>query len=179
MTEIFFDKIRLYKNFLNEDELRTLNDYANNTPEEIWNQSNMHGQDWVGKVLVVTDQNVQNTLDGITNKIKNLFEDGWYLNFMNRIQRFNTNLEPIGLHRDVDGYGKIKYGCVLYLNDNYDGGEICYPDFNFEFKPIKGCMVIHPGDLSHYVNPITNGSNRYIITNFVHHETKDSFNFKE
>ena len=51
-------------------------------------------------------------------------------------------------------------GGLLYINDNYDGGELTYPNLNYEYKPAAGSFVMHLGmdeDYLHGVNEIKNG----------------------
>lgn len=58
------------------------------------------------------------------------------------------------------------FGVVLYLNDNYTGGEIHYPDLDIEYKPKAGDLVVHYAGLLHGVKPVFGGT-RYIFTSFV------------
>jgi hypothetical protein len=76
------------------------------------------------------------------------------------------------VHHDDDPYRldvTTRYGFVLYLNDDYTGGEIYYPKLNIEYKPKVGDLVIHPGseEYSHGVRDIVSGE-RYNITLFAH-----------
>lgn len=68
----------------------------------------------------------------------------------------------------VDGPGEIvekgrvirTVGGLLYFNDNYDGGELTYPNLNYEYKPKAGSFVMHMGmhdDYLHGVNEVKNG----------------------
>lgn len=60
------------------------------------------------------------------------------------------------------------HGMVLYINDDYEGGEIHYPGLKIAIKPEAGSLVIHPGSAAyaHGVAPVTAG-NRYASTAFV------------
>jgi hypothetical protein len=95
-----------------------------------------------------------------------------------RVQRWETNT-GMSLHRD-DGYGDfpdqvgIKWGIVIYLNDEYEGGKIEYPDQGIAFKPKMGSMLIHRGDIPHQVQVVTSGD-RYYITGFAYGD--DSLEF--
>ena len=95
-----------------------------------------------------------------------------------RVQRWDTNT-GMSLHRD-DGYGQraeqvgIKWGIVIYLNDEYEGGHIDYPDQGIAFKPKVGSMLVHRGDIPHQVQVVTSGS-RYYITGFAYGD--DSLEF--
>lgn len=53
---------------------------------------------------------------------------------------FGTNV-----HSDNHiGAEKVQLTTVIYLNDEYDGGEIYFPEIGFENKPKKGQAVIFP-----------------------------------
>ena len=95
-----------------------------------------------------------------------------------RVQRWETN-SGMDLHRD-DAYGErpdqvgIKWGIVIYLNDEYEGGNIEYPDQGIAFKPKVGSMLVHRGDIPHKVQVVTSGD-RYYITGFAYGD--DSLEF--
>lgn len=56
---------------------------------------------------------------------------------------------------------------VMYFNDDYNGGEICFKYFNIEYKPKQGdCIVFCSAfPYMHSVNPITSGT-RYAAVNW-------------
>jgi len=56
---------------------------------------------------------------------------------------------------------------VFYLNDNYQGGTIYFPNQNIEIKPERNTLLIFPGTLQylHAVRKITSGV-RYTVTAF-------------
>jgi hypothetical protein len=89
---------------------------------------------------------------------------------MNNIHRF---LEGDGMSEHSDrgpsthGNGDISHGFVLYLNDEYSGGEIYYPNLNIEIKSLAGSLVVHPSDVlhTHGVRKVSRGS-RYTMTMF-------------
>jgi len=41
---------------------------------------------------------------------------------------------------------KAKYSAIFYLNDDYEGGEIYFPNLNINYKPVKGSFVWFPND---------------------------------
>lgn len=53
---------------------------------------------------------------------------------------------------------------LLYLNDDYEGGEISFPAHDLTLKPSPGDLLIFPGNKSfkHVVDPIISG-HRYAI----------------
>jgi len=71
-----------------------------------------------------------------------------------------------GLHIDSHpGSEHIMYSTVVYLNDDYDGGEIYFPNQSLEIKPSAGDMVLFPSgghEYFHGVRPVISGK-RYTI----------------
>ena len=82
--------------------------------------------------------------------------------------------EELGYHTDayggVDGYGVIGYSALLYLTNDYDGGEICFYDGNTPtaYKPEEGTLVYFKGDENypHSVNKVLGGERANIILFF-------------
>lgn len=87
---------------------------------------------------------------------------------------------PVGFfqgphHDDMKSYLKDEenihkhrmFGSVIYLNDDFDGGETFYPQHNLFIKPKTGTLVVHPGteDHIHGVTEIKNNT-RYTIASF-------------
>jgi hypothetical protein len=59
-----------------------------------------------------------------------------------------------------------EFGAVVYLNDDYEGGEINFPTLNLSIKPTKGSLLYWPGYLPHSVSPVTSGT-RYTLPIFL------------
>lgn len=90
----------------------------------------------------------------ITSKSRELFQECLYPDYTDLVYW------PTGLKMDVhadsvwlDGTpAKFPYrycAGVCYLNDNYDGGETYFPNFNQESKPKKGKVVLFPSSLEY------------------------------
>jgi len=49
---------------------------------------------------------------------------------------------------------------VIYWNDDFEGGEVYYPDHDIELTIEPGMAVVHPGDINylHGVKPIISGT---------------------
>lgn len=68
------------------------------------------------------------------------------------------------LHRDVTDESEV-VSTVIYLNDEYEGGEISFPEVGdgYTYKPEKYELVYFPTPYLHGVNTVTSGT-KYIIT---------------
>jgi predicted 2-oxoglutarate/Fe(II)-dependent dioxygenase YbiX len=55
---------------------------------------------------------------------------------------------------------------VLFLNDDFEGGDFIFPDFNVRVRPKPGMMVCFPSNhhYTHGVEPVTRGHRYSIVT---------------
>ena len=62
------------------------------------------------------------------------------------------------------------YSGIIYLNDDYDGGQTYFPNFDYEIQPKTGRMGTFFADLEHThgVRDIENGERKTIITFWCH-----------
>ncbi len=58
---------------------------------------------------------------------------------------------------------------LVYLNDNYEGGNITFPNSKVSLKPEAGSMIFFPSNFLyvHQIEPITNGI-KYSLPNWYH-----------
>jgi hypothetical protein len=70
-------------------------------------------------------------------------------------------------HVDEVPHAHRLWGSVIYLNDDYDGGETYYPNLGVSVKPRSGMAVVHRGDSHHLhgVSKVENGE-RFTIATF-------------
>ena len=74
----------------------------------------------------------------------------------------NTNMDGSPSAFEIN-----KYVSLIYLNDDYEGGNIYFPDHGIELKPAAGTLVTFPGGMEniHGVSEVTGGV-RYTIMAF-------------
>ena len=68
------------------------------------------------------------------------------------------------VHRDVEDDSEV-VSTVIYLNDEYTGGELSFPEIDggYTYIPEKYELIHFPTPYLHGVNPVKSGK-RYIIT---------------
>ena len=76
--------------------------------------------------------------------------------YKTHIARFE---EGRGMHKHFDSTKPNDIATLIYLNDDYTGGEVFFPDHGISIKPEPGDLVCFPDtpDFVHGVNPITSG----------------------
>jgi hypothetical protein len=50
-----------------------------------------------------------------------------------------------------------RYGMIIYFNDDYELGDICYPEYDFSYKPKAGDLVMHDARNIHAVRKVKSG----------------------
>jgi hypothetical protein len=55
---------------------------------------------------------------------------------------------------------------ICYLNEDYTGGELEFPNFNVKIKPKKGSLLLFPSNYaySHVAHPVTEGQKYALVT---------------
>lgn len=73
------------------------------------------------------------------------------------------------IHYDASTQHGRHISCVLYLNDDYEGGEIEFPAFNIKIKPQKGMLILFPSNYAyrHIAHPVTSGT-KYAMVTWLH-----------
>jgi hypothetical protein len=164
-AEFIDEEICLVKSFLPQDVLDKLLSIVTAADPTDWDQyiQAQSGQ-WASNVLKFEDK-VGETLSSL---VEAMFKDQPYKLSCNLIRRSRVGQ---GLLEHYDGQHETtcKYGVVVYLNDDYTGGEIYYPNRQKEYKPIQNSVVIHSADkeYTHGVRTVKEGT-RYFVTFFIH-----------
>jgi hypothetical protein len=66
---------------------------------------------------------------------------------------------------------------LVYINSEFEGGELVFPQYDLRIKPKAGDMLMFPSghQYSHYVTPVTGGTRWYFSTFLVEPKTKMLF----
>lgn len=95
---------------------------------------------------------------------RNLDKDNYNLNLDSvTIKAWNEG-QAMGPHFDgQDGNKDLAFSLVAYVNDDYEGGEISFPNHNITVKPKAGSLIMFPSQepYIHEVKPIVSGT-RYM-----------------
>ena len=66
-------------------------------------------------------------------------------------------------HVDTDAQKHQHIVCMYYINDDYDGGEIVFPDYNLTIKPKSNSLIMFPGN-ENYVHGVLEVSEGFRYT---------------
>lgn len=64
-----------------------------------------------------------------------------------------------GMHEHFDASRPNDIATLIYINDDYDGGEIYFPEYDISHKPKMGDLLMFPDNprYIHGVKPVLNG----------------------
>jgi len=175
------ENIILIKNFIKKDDLDVINDYLNNLPdtdEEFYGPLDLKFER-VAKENNNVAEIIQKYEQLTFNYIVKNFVDKYnipisrnavnYCHFVKWLPGMLSKLhadceKPDGTPALYAGFNQLNISTLVYINDNYTGGSISFPDQDFSIKPDAGDLIIFPGNSSyrHEVTKVESGK-RYTM----------------
>lgn len=179
------DKIIKIDNFLTETELDIIGNFARNLKE--WDVTRSHYNEdgtiiyeadyWKDRVATLhtlekQDPMIPNYIKRAIARLKIVIEDTYDVTVSStnptivrwlpgQLQNPHADKElhegeNAGKPNDFPWYD---VGALFYLNDDYEGGELYFPNQGVEFKPTAGSAFFFPGDMNyiHGVREIKSG----------------------
>jgi|688.fasta_scaffold171628_4 Rps23 Pro-64 3,4-dihydroxylase Tpa1-like proline 4-hydroxylase len=74
-------------------------------------------------------------------------------------------------HSHYDSYPSVNrvISVLIYLNDDYEGGEIEFVNFDIKIKPKAGTLIMFPSNYPyrHIAHPVISGT-KYAVSTFLH-----------
>jgi len=171
------------ESFLTEAETTVLRDFSEQN-HDAFEQSSGHIADprWSNKVAYLNtiqhcNENIYRLMMTLGNRLKSYmleiqptvtcYVEKW------QFSKWSTGDQLDPPHADnceLDGSDNKSpwrnYGFVLYLNDDFEGGELFYPNYNLSIKPKPGMLAVHTAGLEcmHGVKQVTKGIRHTLIS---------------
>lgn len=188
------EDIKVFHDFISQEENDVILDYEKYLDEKaLWDTADKgkdpYGQ-WTDRFLGVQslllkqrgfgtekDLEMLNLLVEIRKRIRTKIMEEYqmkavYADSLNLIKWPHGYVQPA--HSDLENYNGEPHiynwrqiGCVLYLNDQFEGGEIHFPQHGVTIPVKPRMLAFFPGDVNHAhgVNRVLNGT-RYTISSF-------------
>lgn len=187
------DNINAIEDFMTQEELETLNNFIRKNT--LWDITETHYNEegvviydssyWEDRVATATtldkaDPTITQTIINMQERLKEKVDAFFNVDaratspaivrwMPGQLQMPHADKE---LH-EGDNKGKpndfpyYDISGLFYLNDDYEGGELYFPNQGIQFKPKAGAAYFFPGDLNyiHGVTPIKSGV-RYVVPFF-------------
>lgn len=100
-----------------------------------------------------------------------------HVNFMFTGAELHSHKDDRNYDEPIESLGSRTHVMGIFLNDNYEGGELVFPDIDITLKPKTGSLVFFPGYYTrHGVNKVTNGTRINILAHYFDIIDKDKIN---
>lgn len=106
----------------------------------------------------------ENNLDITTD---NLGIGRWLVREYAAGSEMSAHIDHYSYVKDGEHAVTPKFTIILYINDDYEGGEIHFLNDNITIKPKAGSVVIFPSNLLHEVKAVISG-NRYMTQSYIY-----------
>lgn len=175
------------ENFLNESEINFLLNYSKNS-QELYNSHESSCEFWNKRCVyfhTIPNQEVKDLLFDVSLEMRDIINENSiittklyaeYPQFVKwdvgwELTPHCDNCEPDGITPNATPWRS--HGGVIYLNDDFEGGQIYYPKLGKEIQPKPGMMVIHPAGLEymHGIKKVTEGIRHTISIFFTYDST--------
>jgi hypothetical protein len=166
-------------NFVNEEDAKNMIDYFE-AKADLWGDIAFYGSSGMGIAPndpMLSDFRLPgNFFDDLRNRfqmhVEEVFQRAVIPN-TSHAQKWdvggfaNPHSDNSDNHGEPNAFEINKYVAILYLNSNYEGGELYFPDHDIEFKPRAYSLITFPGGVEniHGVKEITSGT-RYTMVSF-------------
>lgn len=174
------ENIVALENFMTEEELGALNTFIRSNTE--WDVTETHYNE-EGTVIYDSDYwkdrvATYSTIDRVSPEIPRIIE-GMVARFKVEVDKFfNVDAAPTspalvrwlpGMYQHPHADKELHIGedrgkpndfpyydlaGLFYLNDDYEGGELYFPNQGIQFKPKRGAAYFFPGDMN-YIHGVT------------------------
>jgi 2OG-Fe(II) oxygenase superfamily len=135
--------------------------------EELKNIINHVDEFWIDKYLSIPDLELSFTL---ANRLAAFLSDFDFLSVrpFTHIQRQYAGV-ALAEHDDRGYDEKIKFASVLYLCEDFIGGELYFPNKNLNYRfPEKSLVIFKAGtEFTHGVREVGKGPTRYVTTSLI------------
>jgi hypothetical protein len=167
------DSIKIIKNFVDKNELKLLKGLCDSLYKDIgFNQTQAKE---ANLLILKYKEKIKNAAENVFN-FKLEHDD--LANEMNMKSNYLNGRKPnfaTDVHTDTltDIENNIKYAWsghisnLLYLNDNYSGGELYFPQHKMKIKPEPGMLVSFPGNWFNRHGILPASDFRYAINIFL------------
>ena len=153
--EITKEDIKTFPNLISEDKLQTLKDYIKTMPKfqgkSVDFKKDIDNTDIQAIIEHIRDKSYEAITEGFLKPLgfkikKHIFEEEL------QIARFSEGID-LPSHSDCPQWTfELPYfdlTTIMYVNDDYQEGEIYFEQFDYLYKPVSGELLIFPSYFLH------------------------------
>lgn len=138
--------IHYIENVLSKEDHKKLFDYAKNAQcwiNQPWDAMTIESQDLSKEIFEILDSIFElarkNSIDFYCVDLDPFWKTALHL------VKFTKNFSLVP-HVDTSSFEGNHIASIYYINEDYSGGEINFPDHNLKIKPKSNSLIIFPGN---------------------------------
>ena len=170
------DCIVVIKNFVEPEHLKTIQKFLPTINEWVDPGESLYSEDGTclysadywrnrqcsGDIIQELNNNIYEIIEYYINKMQQVLETRFSVKLSNRppvLVKWTSGTEqkPHADKQLNDGspnpFPDYDLNSLIYYNDNFEGGELYYPEHDIVIKPEPGLAVAHPGDI-HFLHGV-------------------------
>jgi hypothetical protein len=184
----FEDRIVVVPNFISKKDLNLVNTWLSESKAEGGIDRNDIDNNIVVDILLDSENRIY-------DQIKNNYTVAYGVEFEEKalipthLIKWNLGHDvPMPVHADCEGpdglpamhngYYRYNLAAICYLNDDYVGGEIFFPQLNKKIKPNAGDLIMFPGRFRHGVTGVKSGD-RHTMLSWFRFDIEDNVNYED
>jgi hypothetical protein len=188
------DELIRVKNFITHDELNEITGAIENTTQKDWETHYLSSvvnfcmlkfgrtdidnliaegkfeitQGWSDKTLGIEHVGACRAIHSRLSSMILKCDQSLTLGGLSTVQRLPPGTE-LKSHVDQHTDPSIRYAAILYINDDYNSGEIFFKNREIALKPNSRDLLFFPGnsEYEHGVKTVSDGPVRYVVVSFV------------
>lgn len=160
----YISQIKYVKSFMTAEDAKTISDYAKKHTECFTEFGNGEKEFTVHTYhgIESRDRVILDLMQKYAHRVYEYVAEN-YPEPLKEFDPFKTHIAKFipgnGMHEHFDSNRPNDIATLVYLNDDYVGGDIYFPDYNISFKPEPGDLLTFPDNPNfvHGVKAITEG----------------------
>lgn len=125
-------------------------------------------QNWIDKNLNISQYPEYRVFYNRLSSLVEKADDTLLLSGLATIQRMQPGVE-LKSHTDQHTDPSIRYATIIYINDDYNDGELFFNNAGLKLRPKPKTLLIFPGneEYEHGVEFVSDGPTRYVLVGFI------------
>lgn len=140
--------VYVVENFLSNQEHKALHDFVTNPDKvswikEPWTTERTEQDSIPEDTLIILKKIFQNARVNCMDYYDIEVDSDFMGQYLLTKWSIGSKMDP---HVDTDSQKHQHIVCMYYINDDYEGGEIFFPDYNLKIKPRSNSLIMFPGN---------------------------------
>jgi len=163
--EEYINQIKYIGGFMNYNDAISVSNYAKNHLDSFTDFGNTEQEFKVHTYneILENDKEILKIIQDVAKRVYKFVISEYSVNFENFIEE-KTHIAKFekgrGMHEHYDASRPLDIATLVYLNDEYEGGDIYFPKYKISYKPKPGDLLCFPDNPNfiHGVKPIIDGT---------------------